>query len=96
MVKHIVMFKLVDKSDENMQKAVNALRGMEGKIESLKFIEVGVDFLKSNRSYDIVLTTHFEDKAGLQNYADHPVHSPVKTLMGSICSGSVVVDYETN
>ena len=31
MVKHIVMFKLKEKSPENMEHAVSTLRGLEGK-----------------------------------------------------------------
>ena len=44
MVKHIVMFKLKEKSHENMEHAVSTLRGLDRKIETLKFLEVGVDF----------------------------------------------------
>ena len=64
MVKHIVMFKLNQKTSENMERALTALKGMEGKIETLKHLEVGVDFKESERSYDLVLTTHFENKEG--------------------------------
>ena len=50
MVKHIVMFKLKEKSPENLEHAVSTLRGLDGKIETLRFLEVGVDFKKSERS----------------------------------------------
>ena len=93
MVKHIVMFKLAEKNEANLNKVVEALKGMEGRIESLKHIEVGVDFKGSDRSYDVVLTTHFDDEEGLENYIAHPVHQPVVTLIRSLCSGSVVVDF---
>ena len=36
MVKHIVMFKLTEKTSENMELAINSLRSLEGKIETLK------------------------------------------------------------
>jgi len=94
MVKHIVMFKLTEKNAGNIQKAVDALNGMRGRIETLKFLEVGVDFSDSERSHDIVLTTHFEDRKDLQTYADHPNHIPVKNLLMSLCASSIVVDYE--
>ena len=68
MVKHIVMFKLTEKTSENMELATNSLRSLEGKIETLKSIEIGTDFLESDRSYDIVLTAHFENKEGLKTY----------------------------
>ena len=95
MVKHIVTFKLEEKTPENIQKAVEALNGMIGKIEVLRHLEVGVDFTQSPRSYDIVLTTYFDDRQGLKTYMDHPNHLPVVELIKSLCSASVVVDYET-
>ena len=94
MVKHIVMFKLTEKTSENMELATNSLRSLEGKIETLKSIEIGTDFLESDRSYDIVLTAHFENKEGLKIYGAHENHLPVVKIMRSLSSSSVVVDYE--
>jgi len=94
-VKHIVMFKLNQKTSENMEHALTALRGMQGKIETLKHLEVGIDFKESDRSYDLVLITHFENKEGLEIYASHEVHQPVIKTLRALCSHSIVVDYET-
>ena len=94
MVKHIVMFKLSEKTPENMERAIDSLRSLEGNIEVLKSIEVGTDFLKSNRSYDIVLTAEFENKEGLKIYGAHENHLPVVKIMRSLCSNSAAVDYE--
>lgn len=94
MIKHIVMFQLKEKTEENLNKAVNALRGLDGKIETLRFLEVGIDFQGSERSFDIVLTTHFDDKEGLSTYATHPMHLPVVELLGELCAAAKVVDYE--
>ena len=76
-----------------MEHVVSTLRGLEGKIDTLKFLEVGVDFKKSERSYDIVLTTHFYDQEGLAAYIEHPSHLPVMDTMSELCSSSVVIDY---
>ena len=94
MVKHIVMFKLTEKTSENMKRATNSLRSLEGNIETLKSIEIGTDFLGSDRSYDIVLIAHFENREGLKIYGNHENHLPVVKIMRSLCSSSVVVDYE--
>ena len=94
MVKHIVMFKLTEKNSQNMELATNSLRSLENKIETLKSIEIGTDFLESDRSYDIVLTAHFENPEGLKTYSSHKNHLPVVKIMRSLCSSSVVVDYE--
>lgn len=74
MVKHIVMFKLADKNPENLDQAIAALNSLRGNIETLKFIEIGTDFLSSERSYDIVLTAFFDDREGLKAYAGHKKH----------------------
>ena len=95
MVKHIVMFKLKEKNAENMEAAVSILRGLDGKIKSRRFIEVGVDSQETERSYDLVLTTHFDDQEGLSAYASHPTHLPVIETMRNLCSNSIVVDYVT-
>ena len=96
MVKHIVMFKLKEKNEENMNQAVSALKSLDGNVESLRFLEVGIDFKESERSYDIVLTTHFDDQQGMSDYASHPVHLPVLDTMRSLSSSSIVVDYITD
>jgi hypothetical protein len=95
MVKHIVMFKLKESSPENLDLVLSTLRGLEGKIETLRLIEVGLDCNESERAYDIVLTTHFDDKAGLAAYVSHPSHLPVSDTMRALCSNSIVVDYLT-
>ena len=95
MVKHIVMFKLKESSPENLDLVLSTLRGLEGKIETLRLIEVGLDCNESERAYDIVLTTHFDDKAGLAAYVSHPNHLPVNDTMRALCSNSIVVDYLT-
>ena len=51
MIKHIVCFKLKDNSLEECEKAANILKSMEGNVPLLRGIEVGVDFLHSQRSY---------------------------------------------
>ena len=94
MVKHIVMFKLAEKNPENLDQAVAALNSLRGNIETLKLIEIGADFLSSERSYDIVLTAFFDNHEGLKAYAGHKNHLPVVEKMRSLCSSSIVVDYE--
>ena len=94
MVKHIVMFKLTEKTSENMKLATDSLLSLENNIKTLKSIEIGTDFLESDRSYDIVLTAHFDNQEGLKTYSSHENHLPVVKIMRSLCSSSVVVDYE--
>ena len=94
MVKHIVMFKLRDKNKTNTEKVVNALKSLEGNIDVLRSVEIGVNFKESERNYDIILTTEFDNREGLNLYGPHPKHLPVVETIRSLCSSSTVVDYE--
>jgi hypothetical protein len=53
-IKHIVSYKLKDSSLESRQETKNVLMSMNGKIEVIRDIKVGIDILSSERSYDIV------------------------------------------
>ena len=54
MIKHIVCFKL--KEGESPEKAKEVLLSMKGNVSFIKDIEVGTDFLHSDRSYDVYLS----------------------------------------
>ncbi|CAM2963051.1 Dabb family protein [Paenibacillus sediminis] len=93
MIKHIVFFKLKDPSPEIVEKTAAVLRNMEGKISGLKQIEVGVDVVRSGRSYDIALITVFETLEDIEAYQVHPVHQEVIKHMNEVRESSVSVDY---
>jgi Stress responsive A/B Barrel Domain. len=95
MITHIVFFKLKDRSEESIARTAAVLRDMEGKIDELKHIEVGIDVLHSDRSYDIALVTKFESLEALQAYQVHPVHQKVIEHMAQVREASASVDYES-
>lgn len=92
MIRHIVLFKLNDRADA--EEAAATLRGMDGKIESLRSLEAGVNVVESDRAYDVAVHTTFDDLAGLKIYADHEVHAPVIKRMRELSSSIVAIDYE--
>ncbi len=94
MLVHVVMFKLKDRSRESAERARDVLLAMEGQIPELRAIEVGVDVLRSERSYDVVLVTQFDDVAAMQRYQVHPRHRDVIAYMNEHRESSIVVDYE--
>lgn len=94
MIKHIVCFKLKNNSPEECEKAREVLLSMRGKVPQLRGIEVGVDFLHSERSYDIILETLLDDEAALESYQNDSYHcSVVKKHMHAVRESSVAVDY---
>lgn len=95
MIKHIVCFKLKDNSEENCIKTADILKSMKGNVPTLLDIEVGVDFLHSPRSYDIILQVTLENSDKLNAYQNDPYHcNVVKKHMHAVMESSVAVDYE--
>ena len=68
---------------------------MKGNVPMLRDIEVGVDFLHSPRSYDIILIVTLDDKKALNDYQNDPYHCDVvKRHMHSVASSSIALDWE--
>lgn len=67
--------------------------GMKGRIPQLRHLEVGVDILHTERSYDLALVTKFDSLEDLQAYQTHPVHVEVANHIASVRESAVAVDY---
>jgi len=95
MIRHIVCFKLNDNCEEKKQEAKKVLLSMDGKVDLIKAIEVGTDFLSSARSYDIILQVTLESKEALDLYQKDEYHcNEVKPFFPSVVETSVAVYYE--
>ena len=94
MIKHIVFFKLKDSTPELINKVKGLLLAMDGMIEVLRSIEVGVDVLRTERSYDMALVTTFDSLEDLQTYQVHPIHVEVSQFTATVRESAVAVDYE--
>lgn len=94
MVKHIVFFKLPDNSEANKQAVKDRIMSMQGKLDFVKHLEVGLNFCTEERAFDVALISDFETKEDLQTYATHPIHVEVVNFIKSLNAVSKVVDYE--
>lgn len=93
-IKHIVCFKLRDNSEAECLKAKEILLSMKDNVPLLRGIEVGTDFLHSERSYDVILQVMLDSVKDLEAYQSDPYHcSVVKKYMHSVRESSVAVDY---
>lgn len=98
MLKHIVMWKLKNFSEEEKQqhceRAKRDLEGLKDIISELKSIEVGININKTPAAYDLVLYSEFEDEDGLNIYQNHPEHVKVAQFIREIVENRVVTDYK--
>lgn len=93
MVKHIVMYKLKDSTEQNAIELQQKFLSMKGKIAELKDIESGIDALRSDRSFDVVLICKFDSMEDMETYKTHEVHLPVMEYVKSVVEKSHSVDF---
>lgn len=95
MVTHVVLFKLREPTPDNLLTVANALRSMEGKIAALLSIDVGIDELRTERSFDVALRTTHATYADLEVYQVDPLHQSVVALIKSLAEKSVACDWSS-
>lgn len=91
MIKHIVLWRLKNKADAASIK--QELESMRGKIPGLVSLEVGLNFAEGS-PVDLGVYSEFKDRAALEEYAEHPVHVPVKKFISARVADRWVFDYE--
>ncbi len=93
MIRHVVFFKI---KNENIDKQdlKNLILSLEGKIDCIKYYQVGTNFSKEERAYDLVLISDFQTKEDLSLYATHPEHLKVISKVKSKGITTKVVDFE--
>ena len=94
MLTHIVLFKLHERTTENIQEFHDTLQSMQGKIPQIKNMEVGINIVESARAYDVALVQRFDSLAAMQEYQTHPVHQAILPYLRESAS-NVAVDFET-
>jgi len=68
--------------------------GLRGKIPGMLKLEMGIDFSKTDASYDIMLYTEFESKEALAGYQAHPDHKALMPFIAEARVSRMLVDYE--
>lgn len=90
---HIVFFKLKECTLENQQKVADILNKMQGKIDLVDEMEVGMDFLHSDRSFDLALIVRLP-KENLDAYQENALHCTCKKEFAPYIACSKTVDFE--
>ncbi len=98
MINHVVLFKLKDYSEAEKPLVIAEMKllleGLKGKIDELKYIEVGVNYELNTKSYDLALLTHFNSVEDLDKYRVHPEHKKVLNRFAELRLERAAVDFE--
>ena len=92
MIKHCIMIKLKDSSEESKNAAKQRLLSMDGKVTMMKDFEVITDFIGSERSYDIFLCCTLDDEKALDEYQNDPYHCSIKVYIKEVAKSVIAVD----
>ena len=94
MFTHIVLFKVKEPTKENLEFLKKTLLSMKGNIKELKELEVGVDVIRSDRSYDVAIITRFDTKEDYLAYDVNEFHvNKVKKVIGPYLEESKTLDF---
>jgi len=92
MIKHIVLFKVNDKS--KIEEAKNLILSLKNEISEIIDIEVFSDIGYDENASDFGLITTLKTKDDLDIYAKHPKHLEVIKFIKTIATERRAIDYE--
>ncbi len=93
MVRHIVFFKFED-PEVNIPVVRDSLYALVDKIPEIVHMQIGADFMHSERSSDMVLIVDFKNREDLETYDKHPDHAKARVYIHAHRTESRTVDFE--
>ncbi len=98
MIKHLVLWNLKEQAAGGGKAANGAvikarLEGLVGKIEGLRFLQVGPGVAEGN--WDLCLYSEFDDLDALNFYRNHPLHLEVQKFVHEVISDRAACDFES-
>lgn len=98
MIKHIVLFQLDKKLDENtrrseMEKFKTGIEKLPAAISLIRHIEVRFN-INPDEKWDVCLNSDFDTLEDLRAYAADPRHTAIAGRLKPFLSGRSCVDYE--
>jgi len=80
-------------TEEQRQRVVDAIRGLQGRIPGLVETWVGVNFSPRSQGYEMGGVMQFADRAALEAYVGHPAHQELLAWLMPLIE-AVEVDFE--
>jgi hypothetical protein len=98
MIRHIVLFKVSDRSPEGSRSQVETLRGalepLAQSVPGVSSLRVSADPKAIETHWDVALETEHASWADLAAYQIHPEHRRALEVVDSVAAEKAIVDYE--
>ena len=91
MITNTMLIKLKERDNESIKKAKSVLLSMEGKVKSLKELQVKEDIRRSESSFDLLIVTRFASAEDWEEYLNDPVHKEVSEYISAVLEASASV-----
>ena len=99
MIRHIVLFKLSDRTPDGARAQAEALRGalepLAASVPGVLSLRVSDDPKRVDTHWDVALETEHASWDDLDAYQVHPEHRRALEVVNSVAAEKAVVDYET-
>lgn len=95
MIVHVVLFKLKERTPDTIEEVANLLRPLPDLVPGIDSFEVGIDDLRTTRSWDIALRATFPSWEAYRAYDEHPRHTEIKVQIKERAASAAAVDFET-
>jgi Stress responsive A/B Barrel Domain len=92
-ITHTVLISFTEPAD--VPEAKSRLEALPAQIDDIRSLWVGLDVVRTESSYDLVLVTTHDDVTGLVAYQGHPVHQEFLAWLKPRLAARAVVDAES-
>ena len=94
MITHIVMIKFKPEHQADIPAVREKLLALPAQIDAIRHYEVGLDVIRSERAWDLVIFSKFDSLETLEIYDKHPAHMEAVAFLRPLRSDIASVDYE--
>ena len=95
MITHIVMIKFKPEHLDDIPAVRDKLMGLPAQIDVIRHYEVGLDVMRTERAWDLVIYSKFDSLNTLAIYDQHPAHREAVAFLRPFRSHIASVDYES-
>jgi hypothetical protein len=94
MIVHVIMMKFKPEHQADIPTVRERLLTLPSHIDVIRHYEVGLDVMRSERAWDMVIYSKFDSLETLAQYDQHPMHQEVVAYLRPMRSDIASVDYE--
>lgn len=95
MINHFILLKYKeDTGASHVNEFCRRMYALRDEISEIKELQIGLDIIHDQRSWDLILMMKFDSLADLESYQLHPAHQEVSKFNRAVVSQVASLDFE--